>query len=107
MKTLGRTNRADAPQVARPARGLGLIPALYALTATSWAWLNPVFEAPDEPFHVANVNLLLREHRWPDEADIGADSARAWRSSLGACSRRVVGTGAPAPSRHVVNRRSW
>jgi len=43
---------------------------LYFLTACAYAWLNPVFEAPDEPFHVAYANLLVRESRWPQVSDI-------------------------------------
>jgi hypothetical protein len=54
----------------RPRRELGIVLALYAVTAIGWVWGNPVFEAPDEPFHVGYANFLLREGRWPHHADI-------------------------------------
>ncbi len=44
---------------------LWIILVLYGLTASAWVWPNPVFEAPDEPFHVADVNLRVCEHHWP------------------------------------------
>lgn len=50
--------------------GVWLLLVLYGITATGWAWLNPVFEAPDEPFHVASVNLMVREHRRANPAEI-------------------------------------
>ncbi len=63
------STRALAP-VAAWRRQVWVILALYAALAGGYAWLNPVFEAPDEPFHVGYVNFLLRQRRWPQDVDI-------------------------------------
>lgn len=56
-------------------RDIGIALVFYGFTTAAWAWINPVFEAPDEPFHVAYANLLVREHRWPAPEDVRTTSA--------------------------------
>ena len=55
--------------MARQITPLSIVLLLYGLTATAYAWLNPVFEAPDEPFHVGYVNRLLQDRHWPQASD--------------------------------------
>lgn len=77
----GRNNRGHRPcpwgSTPRRAmnRGLRMVVVLYAFTALAWAWVNPVFEAPDESFHVGYVNRLVQLRRLPTADDAYAAAA--------------------------------
>jgi len=50
--------------------------AWFTVAAALYAAVVPVFEAPDEPFHLSYVNFLLERHELPNQLD---ESKRVFR----------------------------
>ena len=65
MEILSRHPMSPKHEHRREGWGLALVIACYLVLALAYSTINPVFESPDEIYHVGYMEYLLREHQLP------------------------------------------